>query len=319
MSAVAVASMLGGLAAAAAVAGTPRQLIERRLRVAPTHDVPVQMQRGDAWSGEPEPGQAMSPARDVQSIARLSAARELQPGSRLLRVRDARWSHTRQPRRVFWAAVALISSAVCIDVHLLVPSALAGAAVAGALRVRSTMAARTNARRRRARLVETCDQLAAELSAGQSPPRALQHAADLWPELTPVVAASQLGGDVPSAWRMVAELPGAGSLRAVAAAWQVAERSGAGLTVVLDRMSDALRAEDAVRREVEAALGPPRATARLLAALPAFGLLLGIGLGGDPVGFLLRTPLGAGCLMIGLAFAVTGVWWVDRLAVAAQR
>jgi tight adherence protein B len=206
-----------------------------------------------------------------------------------------------------------------VDVHLIVPAALVVVAVGGSLRMRSTIAARTMTARRRARLVETCDQLAAELSAGQSPPRALQHAADLWPELMPVAAASQLGGDVPGAWRTVAELPGADSLRAVAAAWQVAERSGAGLTVVLERMSDALRAEDAVRREVDAALAPPRATARLLAALPAFGLLLGIGMGGDPVGFLFGTPLGAGCLMVGLAFALTGVWWVDRLARAAQR
>ncbi|MEP6525751.1 MAG: type II secretion system F family protein [Nocardioidaceae bacterium] len=280
MSPLAAASMLSGLAAAVAIGRTPEQLIEQRLGVV----------RKDAWSG-----------------------------SRLLLFRDRCRSHGWDPRRVFWAVGALISSAMWIDVHLLVPAALAGVAVAGSLRIRSTMAARTKARRREARLVETCDQLAAELSSGQSPPRALQHAADLWPELTPVAAASRLGGDVPGAWRLVAELPGAGSLRALAAAWQVAERSGAGLTVVLERMSDALRAEDAVRREIEAALGPPRATARLLAALPAFGLLLGIGLGGDPVGFLLRTPLGAGCLTVGLAFAVTGVWWVDRLAVAAQR
>jgi tight adherence protein B len=289
MSALAAAAMLGGLAAAAAVGGAPQQLIEQRLGVV----------RKGASSDDPAPGFATS--------------------ARLLLFRDRHRSDARDPRRVFWTVGALISSAMWLDVQLLVPSALAGAAVAGSLRIRSKMAARAKARRRGARLVETCDQLAAELSSGQSPPQALQHAADLWPDLTPVAAASRLGGDVPGAWRLVAELPGAGSLQALASAWQVAERSGAGLTVVLERMADALRAEDAVRREVEAALGPPRATARLLAALPAFGLLLGIGLGGDPLGFLLRTPLGVGCLTVGLAFAMTGVWWVDRLAVAAQR
>jgi tight adherence protein B len=206
-----------------------------------------------------------------------------------------------------------------MDLRLLVPSAFVGAATFGALVVRSRLAARTQAVRRRARLVETCDQLAAELSAGQSAPRALQHAAEAWPDLGPVAAAAQLGGDVPAAWQTVAELPGATSLRAIAAAWQVAERSGAGLALVLERMSDALRAEDAVRREVEAALGPPRATARMLAALPAFGLLLGMGMGADPVGLLMTTPLGAGCLLTGSTLAVTGVWWVDRLARAAQR
>jgi tight adherence protein B len=220
---------------------------------------------------------------------------------------------------VFCAVGAAILLLLWMDLRLLVPSAFVAAGAIGALVVRSRIAARTQAVRRRARVVETCDQLAAELSSGQAPPRALRHAAMTWPDLAPVAAAAQLGSEVPAAWRMVAERPGADSLRSVAAAWQVAERSGAGLALVLERISEALRAEDAVRREVDAALGPPRATARMLAALPAFGLLLGIGMGGDPVGFLLTTPLGAGCLVTGSGFAVAGVWWVDRLAHAAQR
>jgi tight adherence protein B len=222
-------------------------------------------------------------------------------------------------RQLSWAVGAILLLLVWMDLGLLVPSVLVGAAAVGVLAVRSRMAARSQTARRRARLVETCDQLAAELSAGQSPPRALQHAAEAWPDLGPVAAAAQLGGDVPGACRAVAELPGAESLRSVAAAWEVAERSGAGLSLVLERMADALRAEDAVRREVDAALGPPRATARMLAALPVFGLLLGMAMGADPVGLLLTTPLGAGCLVVGSAFAVAGVWWVDRLARAAQR
>jgi tight adherence protein B len=222
-------------------------------------------------------------------------------------------------RRLRLAVGALTLLWIWTHPRLLVPTALVGAVAVGALMVRTKVAGRKQVDWRRARLVETCDQLAAELSAGQTPPSALEHAAAAWPDLLPVAASARLGGDVPAAWRIVSELPGADSLRSVAAAWQVAEWSGAGLAVVLERMSEALRAEDAVRREVDAALGPPRATARMLAALPAFGLLLGIGLGGDPVGLLLTTPLGAGCLAVGSAFAVTGVWWVDQLAQRAQR
>jgi tight adherence protein B len=233
--------------------------------------------------------------------------------------RDRGWSSVLASRRLRFAIGASTLLWMCTHPRLLIPSALVGAVAVGALTARSRVAARKQVAWRRARLVETCDQLAAELSAGQTPATALGHAAAAWPDLRPVAASARLGGDVPAAWRMVSELPGADSLRSVAAAWQVAEWSGAGLAVVLERMSEALRAEDAVRREVDAALGPPRATARMLAALPVFGLLLGMGLGGDPVGLLLTTPLGAGCLAIGLAFAVAGVWWVDRLAQGAQR
>ena len=297
MSALAAASVLGGLAVAAAVRGQPQRLVEQRLAAV---------------------GKAAG-SGDLEQGSRPSAIRDQSTGSLLSLARDRGRSQLPRPRHTLWAVGALILAFMWLDLHLLVPATLVGVAVVGCLRVRSTIASRTQVARRRTRLVETCDQLAAELSAGQSPPRALQHAADAWPELSPVAAAAQLGGDVPAAWRMVAELPGADSLRAVAAAWQVAERSGASLAIVLERMSDGLRADDAVRREVDAALGPPRATARMLAALPAFGLLLGVGMGGDPVGFLLSTPLGAACLAVGVAFAITGVWWVDRLARDAQR
>ena len=282
---VAGAALLGGLAMVVAVREPPRQLVERRLAAAPSGS------RGDTNGSQVWP---------------ISAA-------------DQDWSSLLASRRLRVALGALTLLLMWMHPRLLVPTALVGAVAVGALTIRTKAAARKKVAWRRARLVETCDQLAAELSAGQTPPRALERAAAAWPDLRPVAASARLGGDVPAAWRMVSELPGAESLRFIAAAWQVAQWSGAGLAVVLERMSEALRADDAVRREVDAALGPPRATARMLAVLPAFGLLLGMGLGGDPVGLLLTTPLGAGCLAIGSAFAVTGVWWVDRLAQGAQR
>ena len=77
--------------------------------------------------------------------------------------------------------------------------------------------------------------------------------------------------------------------------------------------------EDATRREVVAALEPPRATARLLALLPVFGLLLGTGIGADPWGFLVGTPVGVGCLAAGCALGLAGLTWVERLADGAER
>ena len=65
--------------------------------------------------------------------------------------------------------------------------------------------------------------------------------------------------------------PGAEGLRLVAASWHVSGRSGAGLAAVLDRVGAALREDEEAHAEVTAALGLPRATAKLLAGLPLVG------------------------------------------------
>jgi len=178
---------------------------------------------------------------------------------------------------------------------------------------------RRRARASRREVVEVCDALAAELRAGQPTVRALTRVAEGHGVLTPAARAAVLGGDVAAVLDRTAALPGATGLRAVAAAWRVAESTGAGLAEVLDRAAAALRADDAAAAEVSAALGPPRATAQLLAVLPAFGLLLGSGLGGDPVGFLTGSLPGQLCLAVGCGLAALGIWWVERLAVGVER
>jgi tight adherence protein B len=189
----------------------------------------------------------------------------------------------------------------------------------GLAALRGRARARRSAADRRPAVLDVCDQMAAELRAGQPPGRALQHAAEAWSDLEPAAGAFALGGDVAAALRSAGQRPGAEALRTVAAAWEVAQRSGAGLAAVLDRTAEALRAEDATRREVTAALGPPRATARLLALLPVFGLLLGTGVGADPWGFLTGTPVGVACLAVGGGLGLAGLAWVERLAAAAER
>lgn len=173
--------------------------------------------------------------------------------------------------------------------------------------------------RRRGAVVEFCDALAAELEAGLPAVTAMERACAPWPELAGVVNATRLGDDVAAALRRTAaSMPGAEGLRSVAAAWDVAARSGAGLAVVLGRVAAGLRSDEEARAEVTAALGPPRATAKMLAVLPLFGIALGISMGAHPVGFLLQTGAGVSCLAIGTALALAGLWWVERLASAAE-
>ena len=220
------------------------------------------------------------------------------------------------PRRGWWlvgaAVVLFVSSAV---------STQAGAVLM--LLAGSALGLRTLwSRRRRRRQVEAgqdrvaqfCQLLGAELAAGQPPGVALERASLEWPDLQPVGHASRLGGDVPDALRLAAGTPGQGDLVLVAAAWQVAHRSGTGLTTALQRVSAGLRATGATRRLVQAELASARATARLLAALPVLALLTGRGIGGDPLTFLLGSGWGWSCLAAGLALGFAGLWWIEAIA-----
>lgn len=176
--------------------------------------------------------------------------------------------------------------------------------------------ARTSAERRADQVLLACQSMAAELSAGQPPQHALARAAEDWPELDPVAVAARLGADVPEAMREVARLPGAAQLVGVAAAWQVAHRSGSGLADALRTTATRVADERATRRLVAGELASARATAHLMAGLPVLVLLLGSGIGGDPVGFLLGAPVGMGCLAGGLLLTWAGLTWLDRIAVS---
>lgn len=164
------------------------------------------------------------------------------------------------------------------------------------------------------RLLEGCELLAAELGAGRPPGPALDRAAAEWPHLAGVAEAFRVGADVPEAFRVAATRPGAGELRVVAAAWQVAHRTGAGLGAAVDRVAGDLRAARATRRIVEGELASARATARLLAGLPVLALAMGSGTGGDPWRFLFGHPIGLACLAAGLAFGLAGLWWIEAIA-----
>lgn len=176
-------------------------------------------------------------------------------------------------------------------------------------------------RRRRGRalaVIGLCDALSAELRAGLPAVQVVERSLEPWPEWSVIVTAARLGGDVPEALRTAAAEPGADGLRAVAAAWEVAEQSGAALAEVLEQVAAGLRSDDDARAEVVAALAPPRATAKMLACLPLFGLGLGASMDAHPVDFLLRTDLGLVCLGAGVLLALVGLWWVERMAAAAE-
>ena len=165
------------------------------------------------------------------------------------------------------------------------------------------------------------------LDAGVSPTSAWQHAAS---GVDSPVAAAVAAGVVERGAvgrDLVESMLAAGALAppgereawaALAAAWAVATESGAPLAPTLRRFAGVLRSLAQGRRDVEVALAGPVATARIVLALPAVGLLFGILLGFDALRILATTPAGWVCLAVGALLVLGGIRWNRRLIRAAR-
>ena len=99
----------------------------------------------------------------------------------------------------------------------------------------------------------------------------------------------------------------------VAGAVGLSGRTGASLDSVLTAVEDDLRARHRQRLELRSAVAGPRASALLLAGLPALGLAMGSGVGADPWSVLTRTGTGQVLLVVGVALEVAGIAWTQRL------
>lgn len=218
------------------------------------------------------------------------------------------------PARVLiWAPAAVVGAAA---------AAVAGWAVGvalGCVTATATWVLRRNRRRReaakqRAEVVRACQLVGGLLGLGQVPAEALRAAAARAPVLAEAAAVQTLGGEVAEVLRRASVRPGQEGLRELAAAWQVAERTGASMATTLASVAERLAAELTLRATVEAELSAPRATGRLLAALPLAGLGLGYLLGGDPVDFLTSSWFGQLCLAVGAALGCAGLVWTELLA-----
>lgn len=203
----------------------------------------------------------------------------------------------------------------------LVPARLADVFERGRARVLRRLRKRRDSADRSDAVSEGCLIIAAELAAGRPPPLALRAAADAWPELFALPAGQAgIGRSAGAALRQAATVRGADSLVAVAAAWEVSERTGASLADVLTSVADCLRDEAAIRREAAAQLATVRATARLMAVLPLATLgVFSAGNGGKPLAFLLTSVPGLGCLAGAVVFVALGLAWVERTAHQATR
>jgi tight adherence protein B len=223
-------------------------------------------------------------------------------------------------RAEWWAPVAGLVLAV-LGASVL-PVVLGAAGVPLLRRVRLAGQVRRDRERRADAVIALCGALAGEVRAGRQPGEAVLRAArdcgGLADAQATVLAAARFGGDVPDALATAAKQPGAEGLQGLAACWRVAVDQGAGLAAGLDRLAAALRAERDQRSDLRAQLAGARATAVLLAGLPALGLLIGTALGAEPLHVLLHTTAGLGCLVTGGVLEGLGLWWVLRIVRGAE-
>lgn len=162
-------------------------------------------------------------------------------------------------------------------------------------------------------VVQACQALAAQLRAGDIPARALSRVALDSPLLAPVAATQAIGGDVPAALHAVSERPGCGGLAALGRAWQLCQQTGAPVARAAKQVAESLHADASAERLVAGELAAPRASGRMLAALPLMGIGMGFVGGGDPIRFLTTTLPGQICLAAAVCLVCAGLVWTTLL------
>jgi tight adherence protein B len=171
--------------------------------------------------------------------------------------------------------------------------------------------------RSEAELLAALRLIVAEVTAGASPEAALRAAAEMDASRATTYRAAadavREGGDAGAVLAVDRKLRGFGH------AWRVAAVTGAPVAAVLERVAADLSARRDHDNAVSAALAGPRSSATVLAALPALGILLGLGMDADPLGFLLGSPAGQLVCVAGIGLDVAGLLWTRRLAGAALR
>ena len=263
----------------------------------------------------------------VLAVALAAAAAGLaprSPGSDLGRGRSAAGQlRAGRGRRVSLTSTsnlvpAVVGAVLVVLTRSLVLAAAGAVAVTGVHRVVAGGAQRRRDDRDREAAMALVGGLAAELRAGAAPRPALVAAVEAIntaaPWTRPVLAAARSPtGDPALALALAAQAPGCAVCADLAAVWRVVETSGGALAGAATRLAATARAETDVRRELDAAVAGPRATASLLSALPLGGIVLGRGLGADPLAFLLGAGPGRWCLLAGVVLVAAGARWTDAI------
>lgn len=199
------------------------------------------------------------------------------------------------------------------------------AVIACVLLVATLLMRRRMTRRRRTRtktaasLQGALDVLVGELRVGAHPVAAVTAAAQesdeyTAPPLGAVAARALLGADVAAGLRAEGSrsmMPG--HWERLAVCWHLAQTHGLAIAALMQAAQRDIAERERFYGRVEAGMAGARATATILAGLPALGILLGHAIGAQPLRFLLSGGAGGWLLVVGTAFVCCGLLWSDRI------
>jgi tight adherence protein B len=101
------------------------------------------------------------------------------------------------------------------------------------------------------------------------------------------------------------------------AVWQLALSAGASMSWAIESLGETFRAAARHRREIDLAFAGPKATAKLVAWLPAAGLVLAQLFGLNPLGAILTIPLALIALLVGALLLIVGHRWSKSIITRA--
>lgn len=248
----------------------------------------------------------------------LALAALLVPGSPRHRVLAERGRPVVRPGLVFPVGAAVVALTVAA---VATPGVgVTAAIVLGTVAIRRRRAARHRRRGTEAAALQgALDVLVGELRIGAHPVAAFDVAARevddvVATSLHTIAARARLGGDVAAGMRDVARLSSLpGHWESLAVCWQLAQTRGLAIATLMKAAQGDIVERERFAARVHAGMAGARATAAVLAGLPAIGIALGQLIGANPVDFLTRGGAGGWLLVIGVMLACGGLLWSDRI------
>lgn len=221
----------------------------------------------------------------------------------------------------------LIAIAPACAVALAIPAVIIGSATAALIVIVVTLGlpgvilAQRRHRRRDAIAAAVpfmLDALGRSMRGGASLAGAMRRSAETTPAplasgLDTLASSLDLGQPLDHAWHALATRENSTQLQGVAALMtllDVGERGGA---TALENMARSLRQHAALHRETRALVAQAELSMRVLAALPAGFVVLGLAFGNDSSMTLFTTTFGRLCLVVGAGLEAAGLVWMKTL------
>jgi tight adherence protein B len=172
-------------------------------------------------------------------------------------------------------------------------------------------------------LPELLEGVARELRSGSSLTAALVVAADgidpgVDPSCSELARSLRRGGDLDAALAVWSSRGSGPGRQLAATALALGARTGGASALVVDGVADTLRDRLAIEREVAALSSQARASAALLVGAPVLVAVLAAAADERIASFLLGSPVGWACILVGVALDLVGAAWMRAIVAGAR-